>query len=63
MVSLKLCRFLCSFKDTHRENTPSNKTKALKKSVIMCIWETGTLNRVVIPGSYNEFKFSKKLCS
>ena len=63
MVSLKLCRFLCSFKDTHRENTPSNKTKALKKSVIMCIWEIGTLNRVVISGSYNEFKFSKKLCS
>ena len=32
-----------NFKDTRRKTTPSNKTKALTKSMnIMCIWVIGT---------------------
>ena len=31
-------------KDTRKENTPPNKTKALTKRVNMRIWEIGTLN-------------------
>ena len=30
-------------KDTHRENTTSNKTEALTKSMNMYIWAIGTL--------------------
>ena len=33
-----------SSKDTHRENTPSNKTKALTKRINMGVWEICTLN-------------------
>ena len=33
-------------KDTHRENTPSNKTQALTKSMNMDIWKIGTLNKL-----------------
>ena len=47
------------FKDTHRENTPLNKTEALPKSMNMYIWATGTLNQLFITGSYTYSKFSK----
>ena len=45
------------------ENTSSNETKALTKSMNLHILETGTLNQLLIRGSYNEIKFSKKLIS
>ena len=48
-------------KNTHRENTPSSKTKALTKSMNMRIWEIGTLNRLFTKGCYIEIKISKKL--
>ena len=46
-------------KNTHRENTPSNKTKALIKSTNMSIWEIGALNQLFI-SPYTKIKFSKK---
>ena len=45
--------------DTHRENTHSNKTKALNNNINMRIWEVGTVNEPFIRGSYAEIKFSK----
>ena len=33
-------------KDTHRENTPSNKTQGLTKSINMGIWEIDALNQL-----------------
>ena len=39
------------FKDTHKENTPSNKTEALRKSMNVYIWAIGTLNQLFIRGS------------
>ena len=39
---------ITQFKGTHRENTHSNKTKALTKSMSMRIWEIGTLNELFI---------------
>ena len=50
-------------KDTHNENTPSNKTKELTKTMNMRIWETGTLNQLFIRGSYTKIKYSKRLSS
>ena len=47
------------FKDTHRENTPSNKTEALRKSMNVYIWAIGTLNQLFIRGSCTQIKFSK----
>ena len=48
-------------KDTHRENTPSNKTQALQKSMNIDIWVVGTLNQsTVIRGSCTQIKFKKK---
>ena len=41
-------------KDTHRENTLSNKTPALRKSknsTNMSVWAVGTLNQLFIRGS------------
>ena len=35
-------------KDTHRENTPSNKTAALTKSMNVHIWAIGILNQLFI---------------
>ena len=32
-----------SFKDTHRENTPSNKSEMLLKMMNMYVWAIGTL--------------------
>ena len=49
------------FKDTHRKNTPSNKTEALTKSMDMDIWVIGTLNLLFKRGFYTQIKFSKKL--
>ena len=36
------------FKDTHRENAPSNKTPLLTKSTNMGIWVVGTSNQLFI---------------
>ena len=36
---------LSCIKDTHKKNTPSNKTRATK-SKNMCFWVIGTLNQV-----------------
>ena len=47
-------------KDTHRENTPSNKTEVLTKSMNMYIWENNLLNELFITDSYSQVKFSKK---
>ena len=49
-------------KDTHRE-TPSNKTKALTKSMNVHIWKIGKLNLLLIRGPYTEIEFSKKIIS
>ena len=38
-------------KDTHRENGPSNKTPALRKSTNMDVWALGTINQLSIRGS------------
>ena len=46
-------------KDIERENTPSNKTQALTKSVNMCIWEIRVSNQLFTKGSYTEIKFLK----
>ena len=40
-----------SFKDTHRERAPSNKTLALRKSANMGVLAVGTLNQLFIRGS------------
>ena len=49
-----------SLNDTHRENTLTNKTLALSKSMNMDIWVIGTLNQLFIGGSYIKIKFPKK---
>ena len=49
-----------SFKDTHRENAPQNKTQTLKKNMNVEIWVVSTLNQLFIRGFYTEIKFSKK---
>ena len=48
------------FKDTHRENTPSNKIEALTKSINMYIRVIGTLNHLFIRGSYTPLNFFLK---
>ena len=48
------------FKDTHRENTASNRTEALTKNMNMYIWAIGTLNQLFIRGSHTQIKFLKK---
>ena len=48
------------FKDTHRENTPSNKTEMLTKSMNIYIWTIGILNALFTRDSYTQTKFSKK---
>ena len=45
---------------TCRENTPSNKTEALMKSINIYIWAIGILNQLFVKNSYNQIKFSKK---
>ena len=49
-----------SFKDSHRKNTPSNKTVALTKNTNMYIWAIDTLNQQSIRGSFAQVKFSKE---
>ena len=46
-----------SFKDTHREKPPSNKTPALTKSMNMDIWAVGSSNQLFIRDCYTETKF------
>ena len=43
-----------SFKDTHRESTPSNKTETLTKNMNMYIWAIGILNQLFIRDSYTQ---------
>ena len=43
-----------TFKDTHGEKAPSNKTPALKESI-----NIGTSNQLFIRGCYAEKNFSK----
>ena len=43
------------------ENTRSNKTQALTKSMIMYIWEIATLNELFLRGFYTQIKFSKSI--
>ena len=49
-----------SFKDTHREQAPSNKTPALSESMDMDIWVVGSSNQFFITGSYTKTKFQKQ---
>ena len=44
---------------THKENVPSNKTRALTKSMNMDIWVVGKLNQLFIRGLFTEINFSK----
>ena len=48
------------FKDTHSENTPSNKTEVFKKSMNMYTWEIGISNQLFIRDSYAQINFPKK---
>ena len=50
-------------KDTHKENTPSNKTKEFMKTMNMRIREISALNQLFIRGFYTEIRFSKRLSS
>ena len=50
-------------KDTHRENTLSNKTQALRKSMNIDIGAIGTLNQLFKRGSYTQNNISKKQIS
>ena len=43
-----------NLKDTHRENTPLNKTEALTKSINVYISTTGILNQLCIRDSYTQ---------
>ena len=58
IVSNGCCRI--SFKDTHMEKAPLNKTPALSESMNMDIWVVGTPKQLFITGSYTETKLSKK---
>ena len=55
LSSLRVDKFLNIFKDTHRENIPSNKTKAFVESMNMV--QLG--NQIFIKSSYNELNFQK----
>ena len=41
------------------ENTPSNKTEVLTKSLNMRIWGNGTSNQLFVWGSHTPFEFQK----
>lgn len=47
-------------RDTHKDNTTSKKTEALKKSMYMYIQVIGTLNQLFIRGSYTHIIKKKK---
>ena len=53
LVSILL--FFGQVKYTHMKNAPSNKTQALMKSITLDIYVDGTLNQLLIRGSYNQF--------
>ena len=53
-------KLIYQFKDIHKENISSNKTKTLTESMNMNNWEIGTFNQLLIRGSYTSIKFSKK---
>ena len=48
-----MCIYISSFhlKDAHRENTPSNKTEVLTKSMNMYTWAIDILNQLFIKDS------------
>ena len=56
-------KLIYQFKDIHKENISSNKTKTLTESMNMNIWEIGTFNQLLIRDSYTPIKFSKKWSS
>ena len=45
------------------ENTPTNKTEALTKSMNMYIWVIGTLNQLFVRGCYAQVNFQKNVVS
>ena len=49
-------------KDTHKENTLSNKTQVLTKSMNINIWEFGILDQLcmIMYDSHTQIEFSKK---
>ena len=47
-------------RDTHKDNTTSKKTEALKKSMYVYIQVIGTLNQLFIRGSYTHIIKKKK---
>ena len=47
-------------RDTHKDNTTSKKTEALKKSIYMYIQVIGTLNQLFIRGSHTQIIKKKK---
>ena len=57
---IKILKFLTPggfkkmFEDTQRENTPSNKTEVLTKSMNMYISATDTLNELLLRGSFTQ---------
>ena len=56
-----LKHLLFFIKDNHRQNTTSNKTQALTKSVNTDIWLSDTLSQLFLRGSYTQIFI--KLCS
>ena len=50
--NIKSEMIILSIKDTHMENTPSNKTHALTKSMNVDILVVGTLNQLFLRSSY-----------
>ena len=56
-----LKHLLFFIKDNDRQNTTSNKTQALTKSVNTDIWLSDTLNQLFVRGSYTQI--FKKLSS
>ena len=62
-TDLLLTNSQSTFKDTHRENNPSNKTGALTKSMNIYIWVICILNQLFIRDSYTQIEFSGKWSS
>ena len=62
MLVFKIAESLqCIIKDTHGENTFSNKTEALTKSMNMNILVIGALDQLLIRDSYTKIKLRKKM--
>ena len=60
MINKRLSSYITIIKVTHRECTPSNKTKVLLKSMNMYMWGIGTVNPLFVRGSYTLIKIFKK---